>query len=453
MAKKGLLKTSLCLAASLFILSSANAQTVYVDQGVAGFSYKIDQFFKFSKDDIPFSFEVMGQEEATSVEESNSEIQVASLTQEQQAEKKQKKSVKKQSPYENIGISIAESYVRVRKKATTDSEMVGKLYKGCIANIVKYEGDWVKIKSGNVEGYIMAEYLAIGEKAEPVIEKNVSKIATVTTETLKVRDKKSVDSTCLTLIPEGETYDVINDYDHWVKISIDDGDIKGYVSRDYVKVDYDFEYAISIEEEQAKLAAEEAARKAEAERLAELAAQQAAQQQSQSSNQTGSSSNSSSSSSTTGSSSGSSSSSSSSSSQSSTQGSSNSGSQSSTNTSSATGSKIASYALNFVGNPYVFGGTSLTQGTDCSGFVQSIYRNFGYSLPRTSGEQSRCGRSVSLSALQAGDIIYYTSGGSVNHVAIYIGGGKVVHASNPKDGIKVSIYNYRTPAGARRVIG
>lgn len=109
--------------------------------------------------------------------------------------------------------------------------------------------------------------------------------------------------------------------------------------------------------------------------------------------------------------------------------------------------------MNFVGNPYVYGGTSLTRGADCSGFIQTIYRNFGYSLPRTSGEQSRAGRAVSLSSLQPGDILYYTSGGSVNHVAIYIGNGKVVHASNPRDGIKVSSYNYRTPAGARRIIG
>lgn len=109
--------------------------------------------------------------------------------------------------------------------------------------------------------------------------------------------------------------------------------------------------------------------------------------------------------------------------------------------------------MNFVGNPYVYGGTSLTNGADCSGFIQSIYRNFGYSLPRTSGEQSRAGSAVSLSSLRPGDILYYTSGGSVNHVALYIGGGKVVHASNRRDGIKISSYNYRTPAGARRIIG
>ena len=447
MARRILLKMSLCLAASLMITSAAKAQTINGDQGVAGLSYKIDQYFKMFGDNIGDNFDLEVQSTDVSEAEEVSETSIVrSIEQNAEAEalEETKEETKEESEFANIGISIAESYVRVREKASTDSEVAGKLYHGQIANIVKYQGDWVKIKSGNVEGYIMAEYLAIGEDAEAVIEENVSKIATVATETLKVREKKSVDSACLTLIPEGETYDVIAEYDKWVKISIDDGDIKGFVSKEFVELEYDYEYAISIEEEQAKLAAEEAARKAEEERLAELAAQQAAQQQANNSSSSNSNSSSSNSSSSNSSSSNSSSSSSSNS---------GSSSSSSNSSSSTTGSKLVSYALNFVGNPYVYGGTSLTRGADCSGFIQTIYRNFGYSLPRTSGEQSRAGRAVSLSSLQPGDILYYTSGGSVNHVAIYIGNGKVVHASNPRDGIKVSSYNYRTPAGARRIIG
>lgn len=112
---------------------------------------------------------------------------------------------------------------------------------------------------------------------------------------------------------------------------------------------------------------------------------------------------------------------------------------------SATGRSIANYALQFVGNPYVLGGTSLTNGADCSGFVQSVFKHFGISLPRTSDEQGRYGREVSYSEAQAGDIIYY--GG---HVAIYLGGGRIVHASTPATGIKTGNATYRTIRSVRR---
>ncbi len=125
--------------------------------------------------------------------------------------------------------------------------------------------------------------------------------------------------------------------------------------------------------------------------------------------------------------------------------------------SSATGSRIASYAQQFVGNPYRYGGNSLTNGIDCSGFTQQIMAKFGYSISRTSSSQSGDGRAVSTSNLRAGDLVFYGDGGSIDHVALYIGGGQVVHASNsapyPRGGIKISNVNYRTPICARRIIG
>lgn len=122
---------------------------------------------------------------------------------------------------------------------------------------------------------------------------------------------------------------------------------------------------------------------------------------------------------------------------------------SSTTTSSCSGgSSVVDYAKQFVGNPYVWGGTSLTSGADCSGFVQSVYNNFGVSLPRTSYEQQNAGREVSYSEAQPGDLICY--GG---HVAIYMGNGKIVHASNSRDGIKVSDNAaYRTILSVRRLV-
>ncbi len=115
---------------------------------------------------------------------------------------------------------------------------------------------------------------------------------------------------------------------------------------------------------------------------------------------------------------------------------------------SGSGSSVVDYATQFVGNPYVWGGTSLTNGADCSGFVQSVYSNFGVSLPRTSYEQQNAGREVSYADAQPGDLICY--GG---HVAIYMGNGQIVHASNSRDGIKISDNAaYRTILSVRRLV-
>ncbi len=120
---------------------------------------------------------------------------------------------------------------------------------------------------------------------------------------------------------------------------------------------------------------------------------------------------------------------------------------------SGAGASVASYACQFVGNPYVYGGTSLTNGCDCSGFTMSVYANFGVSLPHNAAAQSGCGTSVTPSegSLQAGDLIFYGDGG-IGHVAIYCGNGTVVHASNEETGIKYSSYNYRTPVAAVRLV-
>ncbi|WP_370778076.1 NlpC/P60 family protein [Roseburia sp.] len=113
---------------------------------------------------------------------------------------------------------------------------------------------------------------------------------------------------------------------------------------------------------------------------------------------------------------------------------------------------LVSYATQFVGNPYVWGGTSLTRGADCSGFVLSVFANYGISLPHSSKAQANCGTKIAASDAQPGDLFFYGNGSSINHVAIYIGGGRVVHASSPKSGIKISGAYYRTPVKVVRVI-
>ena len=123
-------------------------------------------------------------------------------------------------------------------------------------------------------------------------------------------------------------------------------------------------------------------------------------------------------------------------------------------TSPVSDNAVVSYALQFRGNPYVYGGTSLTNGADCSGFVQSIYKHFGVSLPRTASAQASAGRYVSWGDLQPGDLVFYSGNGgqSVTHVAIYIGNSQIIHASTPSGGIKTSSVNIMTKMTARRVI-
>ena len=114
----------------------------------------------------------------------------------------------------------------------------------------------------------------------------------------------------------------------------------------------------------------------------------------------------------------------------------------------ATRSAIVAYAKQFIGNPYVYGGTSLTNGADCSGFTMSIFAHFGISTGRSSRDQAAKGREIPVSDIQPGDLLFYASGSTINHVALYIGDGQIIHASTAKTGIKYAEYNYRTPCKA-----
>ena len=116
--------------------------------------------------------------------------------------------------------------------------------------------------------------------------------------------------------------------------------------------------------------------------------------------------------------------------------------------------QIVNYAMQFLGNPYVWGGTSLTKGADCSGFTMQVMKHFGVSLPHHSGSQAKCGKRISSSEKRPGDLIFYTNkSGTINHVAMYIGNGQVIHAASRRSGIKISTWNYRTPACIVNVLG
>ena len=316
---------------------------------------------------------------------------------------------KEEEGFKSLVIAQVNDYVNVRSIPSEEGEILGKLYDKSVGEFIEEDNGWYKITSGSVTGYVKAEYCVTGDDAVALAKKVGNRIATVTTTTLKVREEPSLDATVLGLVPIQDQLLVTEELDNWVKVNIEEGD--GYVSLDYVTLSTEFVKAESREEEEARLAKEEAERKAalEAARKAEEKNRKAAQSESSSAASeapvvyaTGG---------------------------------------------SALGQSVASYACQFVGNPYVYGGTSLTNGADCSGFVMSVYANFGVSLPHSSSGDRSVGTAVDgLANAQPGDIICYSG-----HVAIYIGNGQIVHASTAKTGIKISDVNYRTPLGVRRI--
>lgn len=331
------------------------------------------------------------------------------------------------SEYDNIAIAQVSNYVNLRSEPSEEGEILGKLYNNSAATIISTEGDWYKIKSGTVDGYVKSEFVVSGEEAAELAKQVGHRMATVNTQTLKVRNEAGLEASVQTLIPEGESYDVVEELDGWVKIAVDT-DIEGYVSSEYVNLETEFVEAESIEEEKARLEEEERLRK-EAEAAARAADEAAAAKKEKSKEATKAEAKESTATE-----------------------------KAQTETTApaasapaasapASGSRaaIVNYGLQFVGNPYVAGGTSLTNGADCSGFTQSVFRDCGVSIPRDSRSQAAAGREIPVSAVQPGDLLFYSNGGEINHVALYIGNGQVVHASTEKTGIKISSYNYRTP--------
>ena len=297
-------------------------------------------------------------------------------------------------------IAQVNGYVNVRSTPDENGEVVGKLYNHSAGEWLGKEGDWYKISSGNVVGYVKGEYVVTGQAAVQLAKEVGVRTATVQTTTLRIREEANAESNILGLVPMGDKLTVVEETDEWVKVSIEEGD--GWVSKEFVSLLTEFPQAESKAEEEARLKKERQERE-----RANAAAQKA--------NKKG--------------------------------GGKSSGGAVYAASGSGLGSQVANYGLQFVGNPYVYGGTSLTNGTDCSGFTMGVYRNFGVSLPHSSGAQRSCGYGVgSLAEAQPGDLICYSG-----HVAIYIGGGQIVHASTAKTGIKVSSATYRQILAIRRI--
>lgn len=302
---------------------------------------------------------------AASVSETQNEVSAAAIEQEVE--------IASIYGFSNLGVAnVSSGNLNIREAATTDSKMVGKLPKNAACDILSQEGDWYYITSGEITGYVSAQYILTGDEAIEIAKGLVRTVAVSLTDNLNVRAEANTEASVITTVENGQELEFVEMLDGWVKIAIDSDE--GYVSADYVEVKDVLPRALTMTEARYGVGVSDV-------RV-----------------------------------------------------------------------DLVEYALEFVGNPYVWGGTSLTKGADCSGFVLSVFKKYGYTLPHHSGSQANSGTKISESELLPGDLIFYSNGSRINHVAIYMGGGQVVHASSPKTGIRVSNYKYRKPVKYVRIL-
>ena len=373
-----------------------------------------------------------------------------------------------------LAFAQCEEYINIRESASTDSAVTAKIYNNGSATIEEQDGDWYKIRSGNAEGYVKAEYFVTGEAADAVAQKAAYNVAMVHPTDLNIRSDANEDSEVLATAHEKDELEVVAWDGDWMKVALG-GDIYGYVNAYYVDYKTYYPTAETIEEEQARLSAEQEAAEAADYEVSDDTAETLPEETYEEptvddSSDTEEASYPDDSDETTW-----------------TEAPATDETvwteapaeteapyteapeteapyteapeteapyteapETEAPSTSGVGQQIADFAVQYVGNPYVWGGTSLTEGADCSGFVQTVFANFGLYLSRTAESQSYGGTSISLDNLQPGDLLFYNSTGSIDHVAIYIGGGQIVHAANSRSGIIISNAYYQTPVSARR---
>jgi cell wall-associated NlpC family hydrolase len=337
----------------------------------------------------------------------------------------------------SVAVASSPETVSVRSEASEDGEIVGRMKANDVATVLEDDGgDWIRIKSGDVVGYVNREELVEGKAAEKLAELTKQTTATVMTasSTLNVRSGPGTDYDVITGLPAGTEIDVSGEEDGWIKVTLPEYG-EGYISADYAEVGTGYptaETAEEIEGREGDYAANLQNAKIEtarAEKILESAqsltedsfvdeetaltvicaasdavvAAEALLEEA----------------------------------------------QQEYDDNYMSGQAVVDYAMQFLGNPYVYGGTSLTHGCDCSGFTMGVFAHFGISLPHYDASQRSYGTNVgSLSNAQPGDLVCF-----YGHVGIYIGNNQIVHASTPRSGIKVSDLSYMgTIACIRRLV-
>lgn len=320
--------------------------------------------------------------------------------------------------YLNRAFSNTSDYTYIRSAPDDTSEWIGKLYGDSAVTVLEYDGDWTKIRSGNVTGYVPAAALYTGEEARKRESEYGTEKARVTADVLNVRSGQGTDTEILTQIMADEVYPVTGEEaGGWYPVDVHG--VSGWVSGDWVEVSTEYAYGETREEEEQRLAAQ-----SQAEQPAEQPTEQAEETVAAGE-------------------------------ENSMQDTQNIGNEQETQQvqeaasvqSGITGQAVIDYACQFIGNPYVWGGTSLTEGADCSGFVQSVYAYFGISLPRTTWDMENAGYEVSYEEAQPGDLILYDG-----HVGLYMGDGTIVNAMNEADGIGICSATYAPIITVRRVL-
>ncbi len=308
--------------------------------------------------------------------------------------------------YSRLGIANkVDTYLNVRKTPTKRGKIVGKMTKNAGCHIYSVKKGWAKMVSGNVRGYVKASYITMDKKAEELATKVGRDSVEIQTDSLRVRALPTTDAPIYSVVSEGEEFaikkaDLTLDYVKKImeKEKISDKALKRAGGYEAIEQSMGNFICIYVDDEYAFVSKDYVKQQYTLKRAVRVSTVSASKSDGVSSSQ----------------------------------------------------ASIVEYAKQFLGNRYVWGGSSLTNGTDCSGFTMSLYAHYGHSLPHNAAAQSGVTRSVS--SPKPGDLFFYSNGSRINHVAMYIGGGMVIHASNPSDGIKISNAYYRHPVKIGRVL-